>query len=148
MPTTANIDMPYPDESSDASLNVHIAALAGAIDSRIGPYVLDTGWVEIASLSANVGGNIRYRRAGKVAQVLGNGLTISGNFPAKSITMVAPAGSIPVGVRPAFNVRGSGNGAGSATIILSVLNDGSVYVFNQHTAAVTSMDGAVMYLTD
>lgn len=148
MPTTVPTGFIYPDNNSEASINVAVAALAGSVEAKVGPYVVDTGWVEVSSLSSGITGNIRYRRVGKTAQVVGSGLAMSGGFPAKGITLVAPAGSIPAGVRPTFNIRGSGNGAGSATAILSVLSNGAVYVFNQHTGSVSSMDGAAMYITD
>lgn len=90
--------MPYPDESSDASLNVHIAALAGAIDSRIGPYVLDTGWVDCplrSGVSQQGGALPQVRRVGKIVYmrwgVSGSGMSANAG---KDVC------TIPSGFRP------------------------------------------------
>lgn len=142
MPTTANIDMPYPDESSDASLNVHIAALAGAVDSRIGPYVVDTGWVNVSLFSAFVGGSPRVRRIGK--QVFFQGSTVSGSFPVGSVNI----GVIPAGFRPSSTTRFAAYLTGGQVGIIGVLGNGDIQVHNQSGATRTSLQFSVNWLID
>lgn len=137
----------YPDEGTSFNINTIMSTMASSLQTKVGPHVIDTGWVPIPLMSG-ITGTLTHRRVGKIVQVIASGIGRPGSFGARSATQVAGDNSVPTGNRPLFNIRGSGNGSGSTNTILSVLNNGSVYVFNQDTSATASMDGTTMYLVD
>lgn len=128
MPTTANIDMPYPDESSDASLNVHIAALAGAVDSRIGPYVLDTGWVDCPLVSGTTqqGGSLpQVRRVGKTVYMR-HGVSGTGKAAGSNSTVC----TVPAGFRPpSWKYFSAASSTQDSVPRVVVRSDGSVLLY-------------------
>lgn len=141
MPTTANIDMPYPDESSDASLNVHIAALAGAIDGRIGPYVLDTGWVNVTPMGGFVG-TIMYRRVGKVVEVSATGTAAFPNGSGLTI------GNIPAAVRPSGTRRGACWLTGSNVGTIGTTATGNIDINHASGATRNNVQASLIYMVN
>lgn len=95
MGTTSPDNFPYPDESTPVSANAHLAALAAAIQAKVGPTIADTGWVPLPlSLPAGftipgtsntphvrVIGKIAYFKGALQAGAFTGGFTAIGNLP-------------------------------------------------------------------
>lgn len=115
MPTTSPDNFPYPDNNSDASINVHIAALAGAVQAKVGPYILDTGWVDcpLRPGTSQQGGSLpQVRRIGKTVYIRWG---VSGT--GKAANTNSQVFTIPTGFRPAtssYVTVASSNGNASA----------------------------------
>lgn len=141
MPTTNLIDLPYPDGNSDASINIHVAALAGAVDFRVGPYVLDTGFVTVPNMNGFVG-TITYRRVGKVVEVTAIG---SANFVSGVGFTI---GNLPTAVRPRGTRRGACWLSGSNVGTIGSTPTGNIDINHATGATRGAVQASLLYLVD
>lgn len=139
MPTTSPDNFPYPDENSDASINVHIAALAGAVQAKVGPYILDTGWITVAPMNGFVG-TIMYRRIGFQVEVSAIG---SANFPSGSGLTI---GNIPQHARPSGTRRGACWLSGSNVGTIGTTGTGNIDINHASGATRTAVQASLVYM--
>lgn len=141
MPTTVPTGFIYPDNNSEASINVAVAALAGSVEAKVGPYVVDTGFVTIPNLNGFVG-TITYRRVGKMVEIsaLGSANFVSG--------VGFTIGNIPLAVRPNGTRRGACWLSGSNVGTVGSTPTGNIDINHASGATRTSVQATLLYLVD
>lgn len=129
----------YPDEGTNFNINTIMSTMASSLQTKVGPHVVDTGWVDcpLTSGTTQQGSSLpQVRRIGKIVYmrwgVSGDGLTIAANNGVCTV---------PVGFRPSpyryFPVASNGSNWGRITVKPSGLIDlytgparGSYYIFD------------------
>ena len=115
----------YPDEGTSFNINTIMSTMASSLESKVGPHVIDSGWVDcpLVSGTSQQGASLpQVRRIGKKVYmrwgVSGTGKAANGT------TNVC---TIPVGFRPTewkyFMIAGSGI---TTYARITVRSDGSV----------------------
>lgn len=135
MPTTVPTGFIYPDNNSEASINVAVATLAGSVEAKVGPFVVDTGWLPLINIPAawEVVGGVppAVRLIGKV--VYFRGLLRNNTFSGGFTTIARLPNSFP---RPVIAAMAPMAGNTTAIRSVQVLPDGNVQVwFNQPSGA-------------
>lgn len=137
----------YPDEGTNFNINTIMSTAMSSVETKAGPHVLDTGWVDCVRASGirqQGGADPQVRRIGKVVYmrwgVSANG--IAGNS-------VRTVFTIPVGYRPPvwkyFPVASSSAGF---TALSVVKNDGGVEIRTNASAGSYYMWDVVSYAID
>lgn len=88
----------YPDEGTAFNINTMFSTSMSSVETKVGPHVLDTGWVDcpLRSGTSQQGASLpQVRRIGKVVRMRW-GVSGSG----KAANSVSEVCTIPVGFRP------------------------------------------------
>lgn len=84
----------YPDEGTAFNINTIMSTAMSSVESKVGPHIVDTGWVDV-TIKSGYTGNVQVRRIGKLVY-------FKGAFN-KSSAMAAglhAVGTVPAGFRP------------------------------------------------
>lgn len=113
----------YPDPGTSYSSNGNLATLASSIEAKVGPSIVDTGWVNCtyrAGYTAGTPGQLRVRQVGKIIYFQGGA---TGSFLNGVYTQVA---TIPTGFRPGSTFRGGAFGQAGRAAGIEISSAGTV----------------------
>lgn len=153
MPTTSPDNFPYPDNNSDASINVHIAALAGAVQAKVGPYILST------NVTLTISDNVNFKsytgtsvpvasREGKLVHFAGILACSTAGYLQSTARRVI--GTLPIGFRPKSPLTIICQGSGYSKWMLEILVNGTVSASRVEGTQVANywMPFSISYTTD
>ena len=123
----------HPDPGDAYSNVANLATMAESIEDAVGPYVSDTGWIQLSYASGYSGPAPVIRRVGQT--VLLEASTISGPFPVGTSN---PITDIPTQFRPPHTIRGGAYLTSSRVGLSGVESNGRVSVINATGVACTS----------
>ena len=153
MPTTVPTGFIYPDNNSEASINVAVAALAGSLEAKVGPYVVDSTTTLNITDSVNfgsfiAGGSVPIRRVGKTVMI--NGTLACKTAGYLNTTARRVIGVIPVGYRPSSNVVLVMQGSGTSRWNLEIYPNGNLTASRADGTQGANywMPTSAMYFTD
>lgn len=118
----------YPDEGTAFNINTIMATAMSSVETKVGPHVVDTGWVDCPLVSGTTqqGGSLpQVRRIGKVVRMRW-GVSGAGKAANTSSTVCV----VPVGYRPTEYKYFTGSSASANHPgRFSVRSDGNVVLY-------------------
>lgn len=138
-----------PDEGTSYNINTILATMASSMDTAIGPYVSDTGWVAITpNAGYTAGEGLAWRRVGKEVKLRGLVTKTGSNYG----TTYEPVFTLPAGSRPAifsrWPVASFISSTESRLVHANIAADGVVSVGSSETGSDVARFAAVTFYID